>query len=61
VQFEYDNTLHKVEGQLNILILLSWHGQFYTFNAYNFLLLYNMLLVLSKYQDFGYLHSITNL
>jgi hypothetical protein len=34
------NTLHKVKGQLNILILLSWHGQFYmnTFNAYNFLL-----------------------
>jgi hypothetical protein len=23
------NTLHKVEGQLNILILLSWHGQVY--------------------------------
>jgi hypothetical protein len=23
------NTLHKVEGQLNILILLSWHGRFY--------------------------------
>jgi hypothetical protein len=30
------NTLHKVKGQLNILILLSWHGRFYiyTFNAY---------------------------
>jgi hypothetical protein len=43
VQFEYiTNTLHKVEGQLNILTLLSWHGGFYMnpFNAYNFLLLY---------------------
>jgi hypothetical protein len=36
------DALHKVEGQLNILILLSWHGGFYMnpFNAYNFLLLY---------------------
>jgi hypothetical protein len=35
--------LHKVEGWLNVLILLSWHGRFYMniFNAYNFLLLYN--------------------
>ena len=24
------STLHKVEGQLNILILLSWHGRFHT-------------------------------
>jgi hypothetical protein len=23
VQFEYENTLHKVEGQLNILIVLT--------------------------------------
>jgi hypothetical protein len=30
VQFEYETPLHKVEGQLNILILLSWHGRFYS-------------------------------
>ena len=44
VQFEYDQTFctkSKVM-QVNILILLSWHGRFYmnTFNAYNFLPLY---------------------
>ena len=36
MQFEYHKvTLHKVKGQLNVLILLSWHGRFYmnTFNA----------------------------
>jgi hypothetical protein len=42
------NTLHKVEGRLNVLILLSLHGRFYMniFNAYNFLLLYACIIII---------------